>query len=108
MLPVLPIIGGILAAAGLIALVVITLKKIREWVRKNRTGIKKEKVEMRISQDLESGNFTLVTGIFTRKGFLGLKKDVSAREIFEGKSMDPELEAKFKGKNRVVIPANEV
>ena len=82
---------------AVITLAVISLKKIREWINKNKTGIGNEKVEL-IKERLKNGDCKVVVGVFKQK----IYKKYSGKTIFEGKKIDDDLESRFGKKKKIV------
>jgi len=98
----IPALIGI-GVGAIVALAIITIKKIRNWIQKNKTGIGKEKVEL-IQQKHDSGDYNVVVGVYKRPF---IRKKYSGHETFQGKKMDDELESRFRGKKKIVMKVDE-
>jgi len=86
-------------AVALITLAVITLKKLIEWIKKIRTGARKEKAEI-ITQKLADGDYNVVVGVFTRPFIF---KKYSGKANFKGKKVDNDLKKITGNKKKAVI-----
>jgi hypothetical protein len=92
---------------GVIAVGVITYKKIKKWIEENRRDVPKEKVEI-IKKKLGNGEYRVVIGVFKKRGPLGvLGKDYSGKIAFEGQDIDSEVEYRLRGRRKVVMDADE-
>ena len=94
------IAGGI----AIIALAVITIKKIRKWINENKTGIGKEKVEI-IKEKIANGDYKLIVGVYKRKAVLF--KNYSGNASFEGKKIDDDLYWRLGNRKRTVMDVDE-
>jgi hypothetical protein len=99
----IPLIAG---AIAIIAIAVISIKAIREWINRTKKGFNKEKIEVEIRDRLGKGDYKKVyIGIYKPKFIFW--KEYSGKTVFEGKKIDDELRRRMGNKKKIIMDVNK-